>query len=553
NTITFSGSAQKISSGTAVGVSLSGNTGATVNLSGGGLAIATTTGSGVSATGGGTVTVTGANNTIASVGGVALNVNGTTIGASGLTFKSISANGGTNGIVLNGTGSNGGLTVTGDGSANSGGTIQNVTGAGISLTTAQNLKFNNLKVLNSARSGVEGTAVVNFEYTNGTIDQSGDAPAPGLSANESNLLFYDFANTATSINLSGVVTITGNALSNALNHGLYIYNRGGTISNLNVSSNVITTPTATTASVGSGIVIDEQGGGASITKGNIDSNQIFNVPVGAGIQIVCGSSSVAGTCGTPGSATNIISISSNKIWGASAAAPIGSEGLVANMNGKGQGNFLVNLNNIKNTNGRGMGVSAFGQVTMQSAVTNNTIVSTPAFSATNMEIGADSTAGIASGAVYTATVTGNNISGHDGVGIYALARGSSDVLNVKIIGNTIAAPISTVSARAGIRVDAGSASGAPTVCARIETNTTGGSNNGGGSTSPGINFREQTVSGANFGTLKFHNLSPASGATKAQAESYVTGLNPGSTTGTFGTGGAAALQTPPTYESCSLP
>jgi hypothetical protein len=109
------------------------------------------------------------------------------------------------------------------------------------------------------------------------------------------------------------------------------------------------------------------------------------------------------------------------------------------------------------------------------------------------------------------------------------------------------------SARAGIRVDAGSAAGQPVVCARIESNTTGGSNNGGGSTSPGINFREQTVSGANFGTLRFHNLSPAAGATRVQAETFVDGQNPGSTSGTFGTGGAAALQATPTYESCSLP
>ena len=57
--------------------------------------------------------------------GTALNVANTTIGASGLTFRSISANGAPNGIVLNTTGSSGGLTVTGNTSGNCGGQVAN--------------------------------------------------------------------------------------------------------------------------------------------------------------------------------------------------------------------------------------------------------------------------------------------------------------------------------------------------------------------------------------------------------------------------------------------
>jgi hypothetical protein len=58
--ITFSGANKKISVGsTAVGVSLSSNTGSTIDFTGGGLTIATDDGNGFNATGGGTVTVTG--------------------------------------------------------------------------------------------------------------------------------------------------------------------------------------------------------------------------------------------------------------------------------------------------------------------------------------------------------------------------------------------------------------------------------------------------------------------------------------------------------------
>ena len=57
-------------------------------------------------------------NTITTTTGTALNVANTTIGASGLTFRSIASNGLTASamvIILDTTGATGGLTVTGDG------------------------------------------------------------------------------------------------------------------------------------------------------------------------------------------------------------------------------------------------------------------------------------------------------------------------------------------------------------------------------------------------------------------------------------------------------
>ena len=76
------------------------------------------------ATGGGTVNVTGTN-TLATTTATALNVDNTNIGASGITFRSISsgtaASGPAKAIILNAVGS-GNFTVTGDGStANSAG------------------------------------------------------------------------------------------------------------------------------------------------------------------------------------------------------------------------------------------------------------------------------------------------------------------------------------------------------------------------------------------------------------------------------------------------
>jgi hypothetical protein len=121
-TITFSGANSVLNGGTSTAVSLTNNTGATITFNGGGLDIDATSGGGFVATGGGTLAVTGAGNTITTTTGIALSVSSTTIGGSGLTFQSISANGATNGIVLNTTGS-GALIVTGNSAGNCGGTV----------------------------------------------------------------------------------------------------------------------------------------------------------------------------------------------------------------------------------------------------------------------------------------------------------------------------------------------------------------------------------------------------------------------------------------------
>jgi hypothetical protein len=138
-TISFTGSSKSLSTGASNGVTLANNPGAAVVFGGGGLAIATTTGTGFSATGGGTVTVTGAGNEISAAGGIALNVVNTTIGTSGLTFQSISANGGAVGIVAENTGVLNGFQVTGDGAtAGSGGTLRNLTHDGVRLRDTRN-------------------------------------------------------------------------------------------------------------------------------------------------------------------------------------------------------------------------------------------------------------------------------------------------------------------------------------------------------------------------------------------------------------------------------
>jgi VCBS repeat-containing protein len=150
-----------ISTGDATAISYVGNSGGLVL--GGGLDIVTTSGAGLNATTGGTIDVTGAGNSVTSTTGTAVTISGTTIGAAGVTFESVSANGAVNGIVLANTGNSGFFLVSGDESQTgglydrdgSGGTIQNTTGDGISLTNAFNVTIRQMNLIANGQTAGE--------------------------------------------------------------------------------------------------------------------------------------------------------------------------------------------------------------------------------------------------------------------------------------------------------------------------------------------------------------------------------------------------------------
>lgn len=114
-----------------------------------GLTLSTTGQRGLLASSAGTLNITGAANTASTTNSVAIEISNTTIGASGVTWQSVSANGGDKGIVLNNTGS-GAFTVSGTGTtAGSGGTLQNINKRGVEVTTAQNVTLKNMNLTNA--------------------------------------------------------------------------------------------------------------------------------------------------------------------------------------------------------------------------------------------------------------------------------------------------------------------------------------------------------------------------------------------------------------------
>src|SRR5439155_8320852 len=159
------------------------------------------------------------------------------------------ARGPANGIILNSAGSSGSLTVTGAGNGSqggdsSGGTIQKTTGFGVSLTNTTSPSFRNLTILNTGDSGINGTQVNNFSFTDGTITGAGNA------SDENSITFDD--SLAATPNLTGVVTITNNIINQTQAEGVDIENWGGTISDANISGNALS-DTGDTATPGSAV------------------------------------------------------------------------------------------------------------------------------------------------------------------------------------------------------------------------------------------------------------------------------------------------------------
>ena len=240
---TFTGAITDGNDGDGSGVALTSNTGATITFSGG-LVLSTGGNPAFTATGGGTVNVcdenpcgvSGSNgalvNTLTTTTGTALNVANTTIGASNLEFRSISSSGGSNtGVILDTTGSTGGLKVKGNGSAGSGGTIANKTGAdgstttgvGIYLNSTANVSLSWMQLNDFENSGIAGRSVTNFELLssvlNGTIGTS--------TAQVEGPIAFGITNPGGTNGLQGTGLIRDTKIRGGIEHNLEFYNQSG--------------------------------------------------------------------------------------------------------------------------------------------------------------------------------------------------------------------------------------------------------------------------------------------------------------------------------------
>ena len=550
------------------GVALSANTGATINLDGQ-LTLSTTTHNAFAATGGGTVEAPDTHNTATTTAGTAVTVTGTTIAAAGITFQSVTA--GTaaltpaNGIVLNTTGASGSFSVTGTGATAqggdaSGGTIQRTTGPAISLINTKSPLFNDITITAPSGAGIRGTSVHGFTLTHSTVTGAGAAHSTSAPLDAS-LAFNDGA---TSDNIDGTVTITGNLLDQGYGGGVEISNSAGTIDNATISGNEISNVATDNASA-DGIALTLIGTAssvASLTKAAIDSNAInsvrnYGINVNAGNAATGGVSNVGtyGTLtGTPNAGANTIHIGSNAITG-SAASKMAGFGISAGITGKGTGSFaIVNNTPITNMVGEGIGLGVAGTASADFLVSLNAITANNLLHNVGIGLGVDSNTQADSSpldaAVAHADISNNNVSLTSGQGIQSLTRDSNGTTRLRLKDNAVGDPSGI--AEPGIQVDSGvlGSPGATDVCVDIASSLAIGSGppTASGNAPPGILLE----SGAANDKLGIVGLATA---TEAAAESLLTTQNPLSKTGvgsTFGGKRADASNVAAFTTGCTL-
>lgn len=560
---TLSGASKVLATGTANAVFMSGSAAHTLTLSGGGLDIDTTSGAGIRAELGGTIAVSGSGNTITTGTGTAVMVSGSTIGATGMTLQSVSANGAVNGVYLSPTtGSTGGLTVTGTGVADSGGTIANTTGAGVDLARVRDVSFNNLRIQGSDRAGVQGSQVHGFAFTNGTITGAGDS----LSNDDDSSIALNGTVGGLNNNVDGVVTITGNTLTGAYGGGVDIFNYSGTITNATISGNTISSSFDPALSRRSGIALNLFGSAttvASLTTATVANNTVTGFPSGDGISIQGANTASAtappGTYGTPGGAP--VTISGNSVVG-DLTNKMNGFGISASVTGRGQGNFVITGNGtvgspLRNMKSSAIAIGAAGNVTTYFTVTGNQISANNGFSSAGLALGTDKNIqadlSVLASPTVRATITSNAILNTSGPGVRVLQRDSDGRLDLRLESNTITNVLGNL---AGIRVENGSSGNVaydPTTCASIANNNAGsGPVDGFGDKNAGINLYKASTSADTY-QFGLTGLAP-SPATNAQVEAYLTTLNPLSATGLgFFAGKKVAVRTGGNYTACVLP
>ena len=263
DTVAFSGSITDSGSG----ISLTSNAGATISFTGP-LSLSTGTNPAFAATGGGTVTATDTTSTATTTTATAVNIANTTIGAGGVKFTSVTAgtaaSGPANGIVLNNTGVAGTFTVSGTGSAASGGTIRKTTAEGMLLTGPANVSMSWMSIQDPGTHGISATTVNNFTLANSTLTD-----AAGSVANDDGIHL---------INTTGTATITSCTINGARHQGVTIDNFNTSMTGLSMTGTTVTNTPG-----GDGMLMQMRGTSV-LTAGTI-SGSTFSSNSATGLQV----------------------------------------------------------------------------------------------------------------------------------------------------------------------------------------------------------------------------------------------------------------------------
>jgi hypothetical protein len=423
------------------GVNITANVG-TLNFSN--LIVTTSSGNGFVATGGGTLNVTTGSsfNALTSASGIALKVANTTIGVSGLTFRSISAGNaaGTagDGIILDTTGANGGLTVTGNGAAGTGGTIQHKTGGdldrnngiGIYLNNTKNVALNFMQLNDFQNFAIRGFAVNGFALTNSVVNGTNGTNTANNGADDAGEGSIYFGN-ATTNGLVGAVAFTTDSVS------------GGAARNV---SNTTTSGTATITTTGTTFGLNQNVSGAnqSLFVEARNNGTIVNSTV-TGSTFTGAPGDLANFTGQVGS-TMDVQFKNNTLSNVHPGNIIGGGGVT--LATEGVMTFVVDNNTMQGADGSAVtfqkastGVPATDALTSLTGKFTNNIVGVAGVVDSASKSGNGLFLSAAGAGTIGLTITGNDIRNwHNNGGMFFDNTGGSYTANFTIQSNTIAEP-----------------------------------------------------------------------------------------------------------------
>jgi hypothetical protein len=460
-TIAFTGGSKVLNTGASPAVSLEDNAGAIIQFAGGGLSLTTSTATAFSAEGGGTLTVTGANNVVGTTAATAISIANTTIGAAGVTFRSVSATGGPNGIALASTGSLNGLQVTGTGAPGSGGSITNVVGgdgatSGIAVYLAgvRNVELRSMALSNASNFAVRGDGVEGFVLENVVVGGS----------NGDNALLGEGSISFTG--LTGAARIAGSTVSGGFTDNLRVRNTSGTLDRLRITES--TFGLNSIASSNDGVRLEASGGA------------VLNVSV-EGSTFVGARADVFDLLLQGGAVSDLV-FAHNSVANAHPAQVNGAASMVILGTGSGTAlTYAITDNTFRDPAGSAIVVRKGSSASFAGSITDNTIgVSGVANSGSRQGSGIDARA--EGGGTHTVRVAGNSIRQYNNFGILLqVGAGGTGAMNASVTGNTIAQPGTTSFVMNGIQLNAGTNTGdAHQVCLALAGNSMMGSGANGG-------------------------------------------------------------------------
>ena len=454
---TFSGAISDGNDGDGDGVYLGANANAVVTTFSGGLTLSTGTSRAIDAPAGGTLNITGAANTLATTAATALRLVGTAVGAGGLTFKSISSiGGGSSGIVLENTGPNHALTVTGDGTTpGSGGAISDktgtdndlTTGTGIVLTNVNGVSLSRMQIDDHQNYAIRGSGVTGFKLLNSVVN----------GANGTNAAIDEAA--VSLLQLTGTGSeITGSTISGGVEDNLQVHNSSGTLNRLTVGSSTIGHNGAAEGNDGIGILVS----GTAVVNATIQ-NSTFHGARGDTVD-----HNVSGT-----SSSDLVLLG-NTMHNTHPNIVAGGGGITISSSNSGDLTYDVDGNSIRGSKGSAIVVckcfgGAPGDATAAGTIENNTIGLAGSANSGSSEGSGIAVTQLARGR-HSSVIRNNQIRRYSNYGILMTAGGAAESVtglshdgaaNFTIHGNTIAEPNAPAGGLAhnGIHLNSGTNTG----------------------------------------------------------------------------------------------